>query len=120
MKRTGCTSNLLMPVIVDHHSAGAVPAALGDDPLQQARQSGRLRRPATTRFIEVVWTLVPVLILVGIAIPSIDLLAKQFKPCAGQGADGQGHRQPVVLELHLSRQRRLRSHFVHAEPARCR
>lgn len=30
--------------------------------------------------IEVVWTLGPVLILVGIAIPSIDLLAKQFKP----------------------------------------
>ena len=30
--------------------------------------------------IEVVWTLVPVLILVGVAIPSIDLLAKQFKP----------------------------------------
>ena len=29
--------------------------------------------------IEVVWTLVPVLILVGIAIPSIDLLAKQYK-----------------------------------------
>ena len=26
------------------------------------------------------WTLVPVLILVGIAVPSIDLLAKQFKP----------------------------------------
>ena len=30
--------------------------------------------------IEVIWTLVPVLILVGIAVPSIDLLAKQFKP----------------------------------------
>ncbi len=30
--------------------------------------------------IEVVWTLVPVLILVGIAVPSIDLLAKPFKP----------------------------------------
>jgi len=30
--------------------------------------------------IEVVWTLVPVLILVGIAVPSMDLLAKQFKP----------------------------------------
>jgi len=30
--------------------------------------------------IEVIWTLGPVLILVGIAIPSIDLLAKQFKP----------------------------------------
>ena len=31
-------------------------------------------------FIEVVWTLVPVLILVGIAVPSISLLAKQYKP----------------------------------------
>ena len=30
--------------------------------------------------IEIVWTLVPVLILVGVAVPSIDLLAKQFKP----------------------------------------
>lgn len=30
-------------------------------------------------FIEVVWTLVPVLILVGIAVPSIDLLAKQYE-----------------------------------------
>ncbi|MXO89720.1 cytochrome c oxidase subunit II [Pontixanthobacter aquaemixtae] len=30
-------------------------------------------------FIEVVWTLVPVLILVGIAIPSITLLARQFE-----------------------------------------
>jgi cytochrome c oxidase subunit 2 len=30
--------------------------------------------------IEVVWTLVPVLILLGIAYPSLDLVAKQFKP----------------------------------------
>ena len=30
--------------------------------------------------IEVIWTLVPVLILLGIAWPSLDLLAKQFKP----------------------------------------
>lgn len=30
--------------------------------------------------IEVIWTLVPVLILVGVAVPSIDLLAKQYKP----------------------------------------
>ncbi len=36
-------------------------------------------------FIEIVWTLVPVLILVGIAIPSISLLAAQFKP-AGKDA----------------------------------
>lgn len=35
--------------------------------------------------IEVIWTLVPVLILVGIAIPSISLLAAQFKP-AGKDA----------------------------------
>ena len=31
-------------------------------------------------FIEVVWTLIPVLILVSIAVPSIDLLAKQYTP----------------------------------------
>jgi cytochrome c oxidase subunit II len=50
--------------------------------------SARFRRKAnpvaskTTHntFIEVVWTLVPVLILVVIAVPSISLLAAQFKP----------------------------------------
>lgn len=31
-------------------------------------------------FIEVVWTLIPILILVGISIPSISLLAAQYKP----------------------------------------
>jgi cytochrome c oxidase subunit II len=30
--------------------------------------------------IEIVWTLLPVFILIGVAVPSIDLLAKQFKP----------------------------------------
>lgn len=30
--------------------------------------------------LEVVWTLVPVLVLIGIAVPSIDLIAKQYKP----------------------------------------
>jgi cytochrome c oxidase subunit II len=30
--------------------------------------------------IEIIWTLLPVLILLGIAYPSLDLLAKQFKP----------------------------------------
>jgi len=35
--------------------------------------------------LEVVWTLVPVLILIGIAVPSIDLIAKQYKP-APKGA----------------------------------
>ena len=33
-------------------------------------------------FIEVIWTAVPVLILLGIAVPSLDLLAKQFKPAS--------------------------------------
>ncbi|MEY4161256.1 MAG: hypothetical protein RLZZ136_1877 [Pseudomonadota bacterium] len=30
--------------------------------------------------IEIIWTLVPVLILVGVAVPSISLIAKQYKP----------------------------------------
>jgi cytochrome c oxidase subunit II len=36
-------------------------------------------------FIEIVWTLLPVLILIGVSIPSISLLAAQFKP-AGKDA----------------------------------
>ena len=42
-------------------------------------------RTAHNTVIEVIWTLVPVLILVAIAIPSISLLAAQFKP-AGKDA----------------------------------
>lgn len=37
-------------------------------------------RTSHNTVIEVVWTLLPVLILVGIAIPSISLLAQQYKP----------------------------------------
>lgn len=37
-------------------------------------------RTSHNTLIEVVWTLVPVLILVGVAVPSINLLAKQYKP----------------------------------------
>ncbi len=37
-------------------------------------------RTSHNTLIEIIWTLVPVLILIGVAIPSIDLLAKQFKP----------------------------------------
>jgi cytochrome c oxidase subunit 2 len=37
-------------------------------------------RTSHNTVIEVIWTLLPVLILIGVAIPSIDLLAKQFKP----------------------------------------
>lgn len=50
-----------------------------------AARYNQRRNPVASRtshntLIEVVWTLVPVLILVGIAIPSISLLAKQYKP----------------------------------------
>src|SRR6476619_6919411 len=50
----------------------------------------RSRNPVPSRtshntLIEVIWTLVPVLILVAIAVPSISLLAAQFKP-AGKDA----------------------------------
>ena len=38
------------------------------------------RGPPTTPLLEVVWTLVPVLILVAIAVPSIRLLAHQYAP----------------------------------------
>jgi len=44
------------------------------------RMNPQASRTSHNTFIEIVWTLVPVLILIGIAIPSIDLLAKQFKP----------------------------------------
>ncbi|WP_443971864.1 cytochrome c oxidase subunit II [Sphingobium sp. CR28] len=45
------------------------------------RREGRdPSRTSHNTLIEVLWTLVPVLILIGVAIPSIDLLAKQFKP----------------------------------------
>jgi cytochrome c oxidase subunit 2 len=37
-------------------------------------------RTSHNTFIEVIWTLVPVLILVAIAVPSIQLLAKQYAP----------------------------------------
>ncbi|MEW9856067.1 cytochrome c oxidase subunit II [Novosphingobium sp. M1R2S20] len=37
-------------------------------------------RTSHNTLLEVMWTLLPVLILVGIAVPSIDLIAKQYKP----------------------------------------
>lgn len=44
------------------------------------RSNPNASRTSHNTVIEVIWTLVPVLILVGIAVPSIDLLAKQYKP----------------------------------------
>ncbi len=48
------------------------------------RANPNASRTSHNTLIEVVWTLVPVLILVGIAVPSIDLLAKQFKPAPAE------------------------------------
>jgi cytochrome c oxidase subunit 2 len=69
---------ILMPVIV---AIGALVLALLLWVMVRYRASAN---PVPTRtshntFIEVVWTLLPVLILVGIAIPSIDLLRAQYK-----------------------------------------
>ena len=44
------------------------------------RANPQASKTSHNTLIEVVWTLVPVLILVGIAVPSIDLVAKQYKP----------------------------------------
>ena len=60
-------------------------------------------RNSHNTLIEVIWTLVPVLILVAIAIPSIRLLRHQYTPPPGR-PDGQGHRPPMVLVLRASRQ----------------
>ena len=55
-------------------------------------------RTTHNTMLEVVWTLVPVLILVAIAVPSIRLLAHQYIRRAGR-PHGQGDRQPMVLDL---------------------
>lgn len=44
------------------------------------RANPKASRTSHNTVIEVIWTLIPVLILVGIAVPSIDLVAKQYKP----------------------------------------
>ncbi len=68
-------------------------------------------RTTHNTLIEVVWTVVPILILVGIAVPSFALLFAEHDPRprhrrlrSGQGRDDdhQGDRQPVVLVLQLS------------------
>mgnify|MGYP000439210385 CR=1 FL=1 len=46
----------------------------------RARANPTPSKTSHNTLIEVIWTLVPVLILVGIAVPSIDLLARQYAP----------------------------------------
>ena len=57
-------------------------------------------RTTHNTLIEIIWTVVPVLILVTIAVPSFRLLFYEFESPAGR-PDGEGHRQAVVLELQL-------------------
>ena len=81
--------------------------------------------PSTTThntLIEIVWTVLPILVLVIIAIPSFGVLTDQLTMPDGQrkylgsnifsfgevdvpapGADHQGHRLAVVLELRICR-----------------
>ncbi len=54
--------------------------------------------------IEVAWTVIPVIILVVIAVPSFRLLFAQLDHPAGR-RHHQGDRQAVVLDLRLSGQR---------------
>ncbi len=60
---------LLLVVVVARYNRRANPVA---------------SRTSHNTLIEVIWTGVPVLILVGIAIPSITLVAKQYKPAPEQ------------------------------------
>ena len=46
----------------------------------RARANPTPSKTSHNTLIEVIWTLVPVLILVGISVPSIDLLARQYAP----------------------------------------
>ena len=74
-------------------------------------------RTTHNTLLEVVWTLVPVLILVAIAVPSP---APRPSICAAQGRHhGQGDRQPMVLDLHLSRPWRLRARLQRPQRRRC-
>ena len=52
--------------------------------------------------LEIVWTIVPVIILALIAVPSFRLLFLRARR-AEAGPHGEGDRQAVVLELQLSR-----------------
>ena len=59
-------------------------------------------RNSHNTLIEVVWTLVPVLILVGDRDPVDPPAAPPIYAAAGR-RDGQGHRPPMVLDLRISR-----------------
>jgi len=67
-----------------------------------ARANPTPSRTTHNTLLEVMWTIVPVFILLFIAIPSFKLLFTELDVPA-VGPDHQGDRQAVVLELRLSR-----------------
>ncbi len=66
-----------------------------------ARANPTPSRTTHNTLIEVLWTVIPVVILFAIAIPSFKLLVSRARR-AEAGSDHQGDRQAVVLELQLS------------------
>ncbi len=72
-------NTILLPLIV---AISLFVLALLGWVIVRYRRSANAEPSRTTHntFVEVIWTLVPALILVGIAVPSIDLLAKQYNP----------------------------------------
>ena len=65
-------------IIIADRAVRARTAHLCDDPLQREAPSASPRAPPTTRVLEIAWTVIPVLILVAIAIPSFRLLFAQY------------------------------------------
>ena len=98
--------NWLLPLCAIISVVRPRPAAVRDGPLSAAAPTRRRRATRTTPRSRSIWTLVPVLILVAIAIPSIRLLRHQYTP-PPRRPHGQGHRAPMVLALRISRQWRV-------------
>ena len=67
-----------------------------------ARANPTPSRTTHNTLLEIMWTIVPVAILMFIAVPSFRLLFTELDVPA-VGPDDQGDRQAVVLELRLSR-----------------
>ena len=98
----------------DHQHLRSGPARLHDASVIRRGANPTPSRTSHNTALEVVWTLVPVLILVAHRDP-VDAAAQQaVQPAAGR-RDDQGHRQPVVLDLFLPGPRRVRDRFEHAE-----
>jgi heme/copper-type cytochrome/quinol oxidase subunit 2 len=72
-------------------------------------------RTTHNTFVEIIWTVIPVLVLVAIAVPSIRLLAHQYSPPKAD-LTVKGDRQPMVLDLRISGQWRVRNRLETAFP----